>query len=402
MDARASNHLLSWVLTKWNSYFCLWLFIGLEYTKTIYRTWYLSRWTTRIVLPLKAEISETQKTTLTARFREVHPSLLLFLHRLRSITIIDKVIDQLERSLYFPFGFLPDLLQSFLAAFFHVIRFSDLVGLWVIKIKNLWCFAHVVRRDHVNRAWNTNEARTWKLFFFCCQNSKIMIMIATHGRYILWELHEVRKGLWAIYLYCAFRMLIRWRGKLQSHARYSTSQSLNSELLEHSHLNSELLEHSHLNSELLEHSHLNSELLGSIKHRHLPFLLFIRLLLVLYFAKVSVSLCKSISQMNFTFHTCSSDVLFVCCLFVCFLLFAFCFLLLFVCCFLCFWPGLYIWQVNNKCEEMTRTDLGNKVMEVSHSRGTDRWLVVKKELDASKVNVIHYFLPHHRSQRIQQ
>ena len=211
MDARASNHLLSWVLTKWNSYFCLGLFIGLEYTKTIYRTWYLSRWTTRIVLPLKAEISETQKTTLTARFREVHPSLLLFLHRLRSITIIDKVIDQLERSLYFPFGvfawpstiflgclcyifsnwiweeeeleylinfkpfrtstwgcnsnfLFPDFLVRFPFSN-HVIRFSDLVGLWVIKIKTLWCFAHVVRRDHVNRAWNTNAARTRKLFF---------------------------------------------------------------------------------------------------------------------------------------------------------------------------------------------------------------------------------------------
>ena len=144
-----------------------------------------------------------------------------------------------------------------------------------------------------------------------------------------------------------------------------------------------------LSSELLEHSHLNSELLGSIKHRHLPFLLFVRLL---YF-KVR----------------CSSDVLF-CFLFFCFVLF------LFVCLFFVFrvvfrvvdldllltWTCWCCWQVNNKCEEMTRTDLGNKVMEVSHSRGTDRWLVVKKELDASKVNVIHYFLPHHRSQRIQQ
>ena len=35
MDARASNHLSSRVLTSENSFFCRWLFIGLLYTKTI-------------------------------------------------------------------------------------------------------------------------------------------------------------------------------------------------------------------------------------------------------------------------------------------------------------------------------------------------------------------------------
>ena len=35
---------------------------------------------------------------------------------------------------------------------------------------------------------------------------------------------------------------------------------------------------------------------------------------------------------------------------------------------------------------MTRRDLGDGVMEITHKLGVDHWLVVKKELDASKVN----------------
>ena len=36
-----------------------------------------------------------ENTSLAARFRDVHPSLLLFLHRLRAISIQDKVITAL-------------------------------------------------------------------------------------------------------------------------------------------------------------------------------------------------------------------------------------------------------------------------------------------------------------------
>ncbi|KAL8608369.1 hypothetical protein ACOMHN_002602 [Nucella lapillus] len=47
-------------------------------------------WMTKIVLPLKAEmVSEAR--SLAARFNDIHPSLLLFLHRLRSISIDNKV-----------------------------------------------------------------------------------------------------------------------------------------------------------------------------------------------------------------------------------------------------------------------------------------------------------------------
>ena len=34
---------------------------------------------------------------------------------------------------------------------------------------------------------------------------------------------------------------------------------------------------------------------------------------------------------------------------------------------------------------MVRRDLGDNIMEVSHNKGTDRWLVIKKQLDASNV-----------------
>ena len=43
-------------------------------------------------------------------------------------------------------------------------------------------------------------------------------MIIKYARQILGEIHEVRKGVWACFLDCAFRMLIGWGGKLRSRA----------------------------------------------------------------------------------------------------------------------------------------------------------------------------------------
>ena len=45
-------------------------------------------------------------------------------------------------------------------------------------------------------------------------------MIIKHGKYNFWEIHEVRKGLWAFYLDCAFRVLIGWAGKVWSRGKY--------------------------------------------------------------------------------------------------------------------------------------------------------------------------------------
>ena len=50
------------------------------------------RWTTTIRLPLKSEMKQLAASRmLTARFHDIQPSLLLFLHRLRSITIYNHV-----------------------------------------------------------------------------------------------------------------------------------------------------------------------------------------------------------------------------------------------------------------------------------------------------------------------
>ncbi|XP_069113795.1 uncharacterized protein [Argopecten irradians] len=52
-------------------------------------------WTTKIVLPLKEEMG-TSSCSLAARFDDIHPSLLLFLHRLRQITVLNKVDESTQ------------------------------------------------------------------------------------------------------------------------------------------------------------------------------------------------------------------------------------------------------------------------------------------------------------------
>ena len=58
---------------------------------------------------------------------------------------------------------------------YHVIGFSDLVDLWVIKIKSPRSFAHVERQDQVNRERNTDKAarECWK-FVYSTVNNKIV------------------------------------------------------------------------------------------------------------------------------------------------------------------------------------------------------------------------------------
>ena len=59
-------------------------------------------------------------------------------------------------------------------------------------------------------------------------------------------------------------------------------------------------------------------------------------------------------------------------------------------------PSFFFLQVNNICRDMIRKDLSDNIMEISHSHGTDRWLVIKKQLDASHVrspqNLLGYLL----------
>ena len=73
--------------------------------------------------------------------------------------------------------------------------------------KSPWSFAHVVHRDLVNRTRNTDHAaRTCERFAYS------IVIITRLYDYQTWRTHsfEARKGLWAFFLDCAFRMLIGW------------------------------------------------------------------------------------------------------------------------------------------------------------------------------------------------
>lgn len=47
-------------------------------------------------------------------------------------------------------------------------------------------------------------------------------------------------------------------------------------------------------------------------------------------------------------------------------------------------------QSENRLVKMTRKDLSNNILEVEHTDGTERWLVVKTTLYPKKVHFLHY------------
>ena len=48
---------------------------------------------------------------------------------------------------------------------------------------------------------------------------------------------------------------------------------------------------------------------------------------------------------------------------------------------------LHLIQVEGGVQRMRRYDLGDNIVEIRHSDGSDRWLVIKKMLDASKISL---------------
>ena len=92
------------------------------------------------------------------------------------------------------------------------------IDLWVIKIKSLWSFAHVVYRDQVNWARNADHAETGCEGFVYSK-----VKITKFYDYWTWQTHlfridELRKGLWVFVFFIVLaRMLIGWAGKLRSH-----------------------------------------------------------------------------------------------------------------------------------------------------------------------------------------
>ena len=83
----------------------------------------------------------------------------------------------------------------------HVIGISNLID---DKIKKpIWSFACIVRRDEVNRAWNTSiKLREHRniLFIIISHNNQIAWLSQTHFR----QIHKVHKGLSASFSWLCF------------------------------------------------------------------------------------------------------------------------------------------------------------------------------------------------------
>ena len=89
----------------------------------------------------------------------------------------------------------------------HVTGFSDLVDLWVIKIKSPWSFAHVVRRDHVNRT--TRREHTKGLF----RSQKKIVWLSNMADIFFRNSRGAQRHVGFFPLI----VLIGWAGKLRSH-----------------------------------------------------------------------------------------------------------------------------------------------------------------------------------------
>ena len=112
------------------------------------------------------------------------------------------VVDMKSRSLLLPL---------------HLIGFSDLVGLWVIKIKKPMILC--ARSTPRSREQSTKRSEnTWRFVYSIVKITRFLWL--SNMADIFSEIQEVRKGLWAFFLDCAIRVLIGWADKLWSHDLY--------------------------------------------------------------------------------------------------------------------------------------------------------------------------------------
>ena len=91
---------------------------------------------------------------------------------------------------------------------YHVIRFSDLVDLWVIKIKPMIFCA---RREHKTQIKQREQAKG--LFQYSIVKITRLYDYQTWRTHLLDEFIRCAK-VCGLFLDCAFRMLIGWAGKL--------------------------------------------------------------------------------------------------------------------------------------------------------------------------------------------
>ena len=98
---------------------------------------------------------------------------------------------------------------------YHVIGISDLLELWVIKIKIPMILC---ARSNVDIKWTEQEMqitqREHAKGFYSIVKTRLHDYQTwpTH----FWEIYGVRKGMWVFFLDCDFRVLIGWAAKLRS------------------------------------------------------------------------------------------------------------------------------------------------------------------------------------------
>ena len=99
----------------------------------------------------------------------------------------------------------------------HTIAFSDLVDLWVIKMKKpmILCARSTSRSREQSTKRRSRSENMWKVCYFYGQNKKIAWLSNMADRF-LEKFMRCAKVHGLFFLDCSFRMLIGWAGRLRS------------------------------------------------------------------------------------------------------------------------------------------------------------------------------------------
>ena len=98
-----------------------------------------------------------------------------------------------------------DRIEAFTTLFYSSYFPSDLIDLWVIKIKKSMSFAHIARQDQENsmkhRLCRGNKQ---KVCLFYRQNNRIVLIMIKHGRHCLRSSHGVHRYVVFFFLILLF------------------------------------------------------------------------------------------------------------------------------------------------------------------------------------------------------
>ena len=86
----------------------------------------------------------------------------------------------------------------------------------ILKMSMILCARSTSRSREQSTKRGSSSENMWKICSFDSHNNKILWLWFMRNL----KIYKARKGIWAFSLDCAFRMLIGWAGKLQSHGRY--------------------------------------------------------------------------------------------------------------------------------------------------------------------------------------